>query len=88
MLTVDEAAAFLGVHPMSVRRYMDQGRLRYYRLGPRMYRLDMNDVRDLLKEVPAATPEAQQQQHREKVREATAEVVEQFAEANQKLKDM
>jgi hypothetical protein len=52
-----------------------------------MYRLDMNDVRDLLKEVPAATPEAQQQ-HQEKVREATAEVVEQFAEVNQKLKDM
>ncbi|KUH99270.1 helix-turn-helix domain-containing protein [Mycobacterium sp. IS-3022] len=46
-LTMNEAAARLGVHPMTIRRYIAAGRLRAYRLGPRLVRIHAEDVERL-----------------------------------------
>lgn len=56
LLTINEAAAIVGVHPLTLRRYVSAGRLPGYRLGPRSLRVRRSDLGDLLRQVPAATP--------------------------------
>jgi excisionase family DNA binding protein len=55
-LTVDEAAAYLGINPMTMRRYIDKGRLRAFKLGPKLLRVRQSDVDGLLTELPTASP--------------------------------
>lgn len=55
-LTLDEAAAYVGLHRETVRDYISKGRLRAFRLGPRQLRLRQSDVDALLTELPAASP--------------------------------
>jgi excisionase family DNA binding protein len=43
-LTIAQAAESLGVHPVSIRRYISQGRLRAYRVGPRNIRVHADDI--------------------------------------------
>jgi excisionase family DNA binding protein len=43
-LTVSAAAAHLNVTPRTVRRWIKQGRLRAYRVGPRCIRIDRDDL--------------------------------------------
>lgn len=38
--TVESAAAELGVHPRTIRRWIERGQLRAYRVGPRLLRID------------------------------------------------
>ena len=53
-VSVQEAAAHLGVKPRSVRRYIASGRLPAYRVGPRMIRVNIADL-DLLIQPVAPT---------------------------------
>ncbi|MCA2302733.1 helix-turn-helix domain-containing protein [Mycobacterium intracellulare] len=53
-LTIAQAADILGVHPISVRRYISRGVLRGYRVGPRMIRLRAEDVEALHKPIGGA----------------------------------
>jgi excisionase family DNA binding protein len=55
-LTVDEAAAYLGVARNTIKNYINDGRLRAFKLGPRMLRVRQSDVDALLTELPAASP--------------------------------
>jgi excisionase family DNA binding protein len=55
-LTLDEAAAYIGVHPWTLRRWINEGRLRAYRVGKRLLRIRRSDVDALLTELPAASP--------------------------------
>jgi excisionase family DNA binding protein len=50
ILTVEQAAAFLQVHKMTVYRYIREGRLPAVRLG-KMYRLFSRDVEAFLQEM-------------------------------------
>jgi excisionase family DNA binding protein len=51
-ISVNEAAAYLGVHPMTVRKWIDQGKLGAVRLG-RCVRLDLRQLEaDLARQVP------------------------------------
>lgn len=52
LVTVAAVAAQLGVHPQTVRRWIAQGRLTGYRLGPRLLRLDAAQVDELARELP------------------------------------
>jgi len=49
LLTVAEVAAWLKVHPNTIRRWAQRGLLRYYRIGPRGdRRFDRTEVEQLL----------------------------------------
>ena len=51
MLTVTDAAQLLGVHPTTVRRWSNQGKLKTYRINPRGdRRFRREDVDDFLSE--------------------------------------
>lgn len=53
LLSLQEAAARLHVDVRTIRRYIQWGRLRGYRLGPKLLRVDAAAVDQLLKPVPA-----------------------------------
>jgi excisionase family DNA binding protein len=48
------AATILGCHTRTVRRYIADGRLTGYRMGPRLIRVDLAEVEALLRPIPAA----------------------------------
>lgn len=52
--SIDEAAEHLDVHPRTIRRMIAEGRLTGYRLGPRIIRVDLNEVDELLRPIPSA----------------------------------
>jgi excisionase family DNA binding protein len=48
MLTPTQAAHYAGISPRTLRRYITEGRLIGYRLGPRVIRIDLADLDALL----------------------------------------
>ena len=62
LIRIGEAAKILGVHTMTLRRWADQGRIRYYELGPGPHkerRFLKEDILKLLRERRAADEEGQ-----------------------------
>jgi excisionase family DNA binding protein len=53
-VTPRAAAELCHVHPNTIRRWIAEGRLPAYRVGPRRLRVDLADVEALI--VPTATP--------------------------------
>lgn len=51
-LTIRQTATHLGVDPRTVRRYIADGRLTAYRVGPRAIRIKAEDVEKLLRPIP------------------------------------
>ena len=49
---LDAAAAALGCSTKTIRRYIADGRLTGYRMGPRLIRVDMAEVDALLSPIP------------------------------------
>ncbi len=49
-----DAAAYAGVHPRTLRRRIADGALTGYRMGPRLIRVDLNELDELLRPIPAA----------------------------------
>lgn len=47
-LSVNEVAEEFGISPRTVRRYIATGRLTAYRVGPKLVRLDPDQVRKQL----------------------------------------
>ena len=56
LLTVREAATLVKVSPLTISRYLRQGRLPAYRVGPRAIRVRRADVETLLKPVANGGP--------------------------------
>lgn len=54
LVTQQEAADKLDVCPRTIRRYVADGRLTAYRLGPRLIRIDASELDRLLREIPIA----------------------------------
>lgn len=54
--TLDAAARSLGVSARTIRRYIAQGVLTGYRLGPRLLRVDPAEVVGLARPIPVAAP--------------------------------
>lgn len=44
-----EAAEIAGVHKTTVRRWIVEGRIRAYRIGPRLIRVDADDLDAMLR---------------------------------------
>jgi excisionase family DNA binding protein len=51
---IDEAAQRIGVSTRTIRRRIADGSLTGYRFGPRIIRVDLEEVDSLLKPIPAA----------------------------------
>ena len=54
-LTVAEAADYHGCSEKTIRRAITDGRLRAYRVGPRMIRIDPRDLDRLARPIPAVS---------------------------------
>jgi excisionase family DNA binding protein len=48
LVTTKHAAAVCGVHPYTIRRWIAEGRLRGYRSGPKLIRVNLDDVAALI----------------------------------------
>lgn len=53
-ITAADAAAILGCHVKTVRRMSAAGRLTANRVGPRMVRYDLDEVRAVVRPIPNA----------------------------------
>jgi excisionase family DNA binding protein len=42
--SIDGAAEYAGVHPRTIRRRIAEGQLTGYRMGPRLIRVDLNEL--------------------------------------------
>lgn len=49
-----DAAAYAGVSPKTIRRRISDGSLRGYRMGPRLLRVDLNELDAMLRPIPTA----------------------------------
>jgi excisionase family DNA binding protein len=54
LISVEQAAAYLGLNIRSIRRYIADGRLPAYRVAGTSIRVDQADVDALIRPVPAA----------------------------------
>jgi excisionase family DNA binding protein len=48
-----EAGDVLGVHSRTIRRYISEGRLTGYRIGPRLVKVKLADLDGLMHRIPA-----------------------------------
>jgi excisionase family DNA binding protein len=55
--SIAEAAAYVGVHPRTIRRHIAAGRLPAYHLGQRLIRVDLDEVDRMLAPIPTARPD-------------------------------
>lgn len=52
--SIADAAEFAGVNPRTIRRRIADGTLIGYRMGPRLIRVDLNELDALLRPIPTA----------------------------------
>jgi len=53
-LTLSEAAEWLALDEKTLRRWISQGRLTAYRVGPKLIRLDGGEIESMIRVVPTA----------------------------------
>ncbi|MGX7678342.1 helix-turn-helix domain-containing protein [Jatrophihabitans sp. DSM 45814] len=53
-LALDDAASYAGVHPRTIRRHVSSGRIRGYRCGPRLIRIDRFELDAMITSIPTA----------------------------------
>ena len=58
LATIGLAAEYVDVHPRTVRRWIAAGRLPAYRVGPRLLKIDLNELEDMLRRIPVWQPPA------------------------------
>jgi excisionase family DNA binding protein len=49
--SIQAAAAEAGVHPDTIRRWISNGRITGYRMGPRLIRVDLDELAAMLKPI-------------------------------------
>lgn len=54
LVSLAAGAAFADVSVRTLRRYIAQGRLTGYRIGPRLVKVDLNELEHLAEPIPAA----------------------------------
>jgi excisionase family DNA binding protein len=56
--SIPNAASYVGVSTKTVRRWIAAGRVTGYRAGPRLIRIDLNEVDAMLRPLPTTGPAA------------------------------
>lgn len=54
LASIDQTAEYVGCNPRTIRRWIAAGRLRGYRAGPRLLKVDLDDVDAMLEPVEPA----------------------------------
>ncbi len=54
LLSIAQAAEHIGVNPRTIRRRIADGCLTGYRMGPRLIRVDLNELDAILRPIPTA----------------------------------
>ena len=54
LVSLAAGAAFADVSVRTLRRYIAQGRLTGYRVGPRLVKVDLNELEQLARPIPSA----------------------------------
>lgn len=54
LASLAEAAEIADVHRLTLRRWGAEGRLRLYRVGPRLIKVDLNELEALLQPIGGA----------------------------------
>jgi excisionase family DNA binding protein len=52
--SVQGAAGVAGVHPKTIRRWISDGRITGYRMGPRLIKVDLDELADMLTPIGGA----------------------------------
>ncbi len=52
LASVEAAGNYADINARTVRRYIAQGRLTGYRVGPRLIRVDLNELDDMMCPIP------------------------------------
>jgi excisionase family DNA binding protein len=55
-MSMAEAAEYANVHPSTLRRRIADGQLPAYRVGPKLLKVDIEDVEALIRPVPVTRP--------------------------------
>ena len=58
LVSINQAAEYANVHPITVRRWVSASRLPAFRIGPRLLKIDMADLEAMLRPVPTGGREA------------------------------
>ena len=53
LVGINQAAKYADVHPITIRRWISAGRVPAYRAGPRLLKIDLNELDAMLR--PVAT---------------------------------
>jgi excisionase family DNA binding protein len=59
LVSLATAAAYADVSTRTLRRYIAQGRLTGYRVGPRLVKVDLNELQNLASPIPSAVVAAE-----------------------------
>jgi excisionase family DNA binding protein len=54
-MTIAAAAAYADVHPVTIRRWVAAGRLPAYRVGPRLIKVDQDDLENIVRPIPVTS---------------------------------
>lgn len=54
LVGITEASDYADVHPITIRRWIAAGRLPAYRVGPRLLKVDLNELEQSLQPIPTA----------------------------------
>lgn len=56
--TVSQAATYLGIGQRTVRRMVSEGKITAYRVGPRLVRVDLDEIDRTLRQIPTVNMSA------------------------------
>lgn len=56
LVPIEDAADVIGIHRRTLRRWVDEGIVKGYRLGPKLLRVDMDDIDRLLRPIEPTSP--------------------------------
>lgn len=54
LVGIAQASEYADVNPRTIRRWIAAGHLRGYRVGPRLLKVDLNDVDAMLQPIPTS----------------------------------
>jgi excisionase family DNA binding protein len=69
-ISIAEAADQLGVDPLTIRRWIAHGKINAYRVGPKLVRLDLDEVDQLAKPIPTVASKPARKTAARKTRKA------------------
>jgi excisionase family DNA binding protein len=54
LVGITQASEYADVHPITLRRWVAAGRVPAYRAGPRLLKVDLNELDAMLKPIPTS----------------------------------